>query len=239
VEVPPAGPDVCPVCHGYRRRGFELCLGCQRVRRQVTGFCQLVVPVTLARSGTSPLYRVLCSYKDDRRPERLRRGDAGAVAALLSRFVSLHGGCIARAASACWDCVATVPSSGAHRGVHPLVRLVAATPGLCERHVELLERGRAPIGHLQASDDGYVAADAAGRRVLLVDDTYTSGARAQSAASALRLGGARVVAILAVARLVRPGFVNGAAFWQRQRLRGFDPATCCLEARRPVVAIGR
>jgi chromosome partitioning protein len=35
----------------------------------------------------------------------------------------------------------------------------------------------------------------AGKRVLLVDDTFTSGARAQSAASALSNAGAEVVAI--------------------------------------------
>ncbi len=43
-----------------------------------------------------------------------------------------------------------------------------------------------------------------GRRMLLLDDTYVSGARAQSAAAALRRSGARAVVIVALGRVLRP-----------------------------------
>ena len=43
-----------------------------------------------------------------------------------------------------------------------------------------------------------------GSRVLLLDDIYVSGARAQSAAAALRLSGARSVLIVPLGRVVRP-----------------------------------
>ena len=44
----------------------------------------------------------------------------------------------------------------------------------------------------------------AGLPVLVFDDSVTTGARAQSAAAALRLAGARVVGILAVGRALAP-----------------------------------
>lgn len=229
VPVPAAGATVCPVCHGFRRRGFELCTGCQRVRAQLATFCPLVVPVSLARSDRSPLYRVLCGYKDLRRPSAQRAVAAAQLSELFDAFVARHERCITRAAGAGWDCVTTVPSSGPHADPHPLVEVVRAAPELADRHAELLRRGPAAIGHLRADDAGYLATAADGRRVLLVDDSYTSGARAQSAVSALVRGGAEVVGVLAALRLVRPGFVNGAAWWDRQRRASFDPQRCCLE----------
>ena len=48
----------------------------------------------------------------------------------------------------------------------------------------------------------YVDASAAGLDVLLVDDTFTTGARIQSAASALASAGARVVAAVPIGRVV-------------------------------------
>ncbi len=41
-------------------------------------------------------------------------------------------------------------------------------------------------------------------RVVLLDDTYVSGARAQSAACALRLAGARATLIVPLGRVLRP-----------------------------------
>jgi predicted amidophosphoribosyltransferase len=229
VPVPAAGPDVCPLCHGFRRRGYRLCSSCQRVGDQVSRRCSLVVPVSLAATGASPLYRVLRAYKDTGLPGELRAVQVMRVARLVGAFLLAHGGCIARAAGGGWDCIVTVPSSSARRGEHPLLevaRRIAGGPGAV---LDALRRGPARIGHLEASDAGYLAGAVAGRRVLLLDDTWTSGARAQSAASALALAGAVVVAVVPAARLVRPAYLDGSPYWQRQRRCRFDPATCCLE----------
>jgi predicted phosphoribosyltransferase len=43
-----------------------------------------------------------------------------------------------------------------------------------------------------------------GARVLLLDDTYVSGSRAQSAGAALRGAGARSVLIVPIGRVLRP-----------------------------------
>ena len=73
-----------------------------------------------------------------------------------------------------------------------------------------------------------------GQRVLLLDDTYVSGARSQSAAAALRRSGARAVVIVAFGRVLRPDRSTlHAAFLARHRvvaggrLAGPIPLTRC------------
>ena len=63
--------------------------------------------------------------------------------------------------------------------------------------------------------------------MLLVDNTFTSGARGQSAASALQLAGAHVVAMVPVGRYVRPDYSpTTQAFWDDARATRFDFETC-------------
>jgi predicted amidophosphoribosyltransferase len=187
------------------------------------------VPVSLAATGSTPLYRMLCAYKDPRLPSELRVVQAQQVARLFAAFLRDHGRCVALAGGGAWDCIVTVPSSSPRRGEHPLVDVARRVAGDSGAALDALRRGPAPIGHLRASDSGFLAGEVAGRRVLLLDDTWTSGARAQSAASALAHAGAVVVAVVPAARLVRPAFLDGWSFWQCHRQRRFDPGICCLE----------
>ena len=56
----------------------------------------------------------------------------------------------------------------------------------------------------------------AGTRVVLLDDTYVSGARSQSAAAALHRAGARAVLIVPLGRVLRPDrFAAHADFLRR------------------------
>jgi orotate phosphoribosyltransferase len=75
-----------------------------------------------------------------------------------------------------------------------------------------------------------VITDVEGASILLVDDTFTSGARAQSAASALQLAGADVVAILTIGRYIKPEFSDEAReMFDDARATLFSFDTCCLE----------
>lgn len=105
------------------------------------------------------------------------------------------------------------------------------SPTLRSTSVRTLEPGRTQLRHLVASDDGFnVIADVNGRSILIVDDTFTSGARCQSAASALQLAGARVVAVLPVGRFIRPDFgEETSALWDAARALPFRFDSCCLE----------
>src|SRR6266536_285893 len=111
-----------------------------------------------------PVHNLLRGYKDG--PEELRARFLPRVAALLARFVDEHGKCIGH-----WETVTAVPSSKGRPGRHPLVRAIGMVSSM-------------------ASDHAFeVATRLGGRRVLLVDDTFTSGAELQSAARPL--GGRR------------------------------------------------
>ena len=74
----------------------------------------------------------------------------------------------------------------------PLARVAARRP---QRGLDLVERRRNVRGAFAARD--------APRRVLVVDDVYTTGATANAAASALRRAGAREVHVVAFARALR------------------------------------
>lgn len=100
-------------------------------------------------------------------------------------------------------------------------------------HERLLAPGPGVIARNAAADDGFIASpNAQGRRVLLIDDTFTSGAKIQSAASALAIGGATVVAGVVLGRVIdptNPAYPEPAELWKRQSRIPFRFDTCCLE----------
>lgn len=252
--VPAAGrPGVCRWCHGPARDRFALCLSCARVRAQLTAPCPLVAPVSLCQLG-SPLYRKLWAYKAGRVTPGARHRAGIEVVSLLVHFLSCHAACISARAGGGWEVVTSVPSSRGRGGVHPLAQALAAAPEATPGFFELLRAPRSPrfdggvpsgasgwgdhgptlrsTGHNRACDDGFeVLGTVAGQRVLVLDDTFTSGARAQSASSALALAGAHVVAVVPVARVVRPDFARNAEWLRSRRADGpFRFDRCCLEA---------
>lgn len=108
--------------------------------------------------------------------------------------------------------VAPDPGRLLERGHHPPARLAAALARRWDLPVvECLGRSRS--GPRQASlpreerrgnvRGVFVARGALPRRVALVDDVYTTGATAASAAAALRRGGAEEVHVLTFARAIR------------------------------------
>jgi orotate phosphoribosyltransferase len=67
--------------------------------------------------------------------------------------------------------------------------------------------------------------------VLLIDDTFTTGARIQNCASALTLAGADVVGAVIVGRFMRPDWsAETQALRNRQRALRFDFESCCVHA---------
>lgn len=226
---PRAGPGVCDVCHGPTGAGFARCLSCNRTTRQVSRPLALVVPISLYVIP-GQLHHVLRFYKEAP-VEATRRELRARVAALLLRFLTRHGDCIRGAAGEDWNLLTTVPSSRERGGTHPLEQAIEMAPTLRDQHERLLRSGAAALDHNQASDHGFeVIRDVHGERILLVDDTFTSGARMQSAASALQLAGATVVAGAVVGRVIDPTFrEESQAFWDTASREQFTFERCCLE----------
>lgn len=225
-RVPPAGPGICPICHRPPNAGWTLCWSCDKTISQVSRPVRRVVPISLYQVGDQ-LHTWLRGYKDDR-DAALRSRLRLRVAATLGRFLTNHGACVAPGG---WDIITTVPSSGDRAGVHPLVQALALLRPYGQQYAPILEAGSATVDHNRASDDGFVAREAVdGRRVLLIDDTFTSGGRLQSAASRLQLDGANLVGAIVIGRVFDQSYgANATQVWQNARSEQFAFEVCCLE----------
>jgi predicted amidophosphoribosyltransferase len=235
VPPPPAGPGVCDTCHGAPRPGYGRCWSCDTTRANVSHPLALVVPVSLTRTDSeAQLHNVLRDYKHSPDPA-VRDRHQLHVAALLWRFLGHHRRCVEEAAGRPFDTITVVPSKSGRTGAHPLEQAIGRTPQrMRELHQRLLEPGPGEIRRNAPADDGFLATpQAAGRQVLLIDDTLTSGAKLQSAASALTLGGATVVAGLVLGRVIdlsNPDrYPEKTELWERQAHTPFTFTTCCLE----------
>jgi hypothetical protein len=67
-----------------------------------------------------------------------------------------------------------------------------------------------------------------------LDDTWTTGSRAQSAAIALHDAGAAKVAVVVLGRHFDRGFGSGETYYQQAKARAFTWDACCLEMDPPV-----
>ena len=208
----PANCAPCAVCGGPTRAPFVRCFCCTRLVIQL----QLPLVPLVAMADYRPgdgLHRRLRGYKDAPLAEA-RQVYLGQLVRYADGWLSVHRQDLERQLGQ-WDTVATVPSSR-RPGHAPVDAIVGRLPALRGLHRPLLVRGPRPTDHLVADRRGFALGHGPGtahgelgdRTVLVVDDCVTTGARAQSAAAALRIGGARVAGILAIGRAV--GRVVGA-----------------------------
>ena len=219
---------MCLICCGPSARSHGVCFACRWVGRRLGVPLAPVFPVRLCPLP-SPLYAVLLGYKEAPVGEARRRF-APMVGALVSSFLGAHARCLAAAAGGALELALPVPSTARPGGapldgVEGLARIVSSgIPGV-RWSPEVLARSRAPVGHMRPDGSAFeVPASAreavSGRRTVLLDDTYVSGARAQSAAAALRGAGARAVVIVALGRVLRPDRSPAhAAFLRRTRIQ--------------------
>jgi predicted amidophosphoribosyltransferase len=203
---------VCRVCCGPSVGGQALCFACRWVGRRL-GVPLAPVFVVRLCPLPGPLYTVLMGYKESPVLEARRRFRP-MVRVLVDAFLASHAGCLAAAAGGPIDVVLPVPSS-ARPGGSPLNRVeglattASTRTGGARWAPDLLARTGVSVGHMRPDSHAFavlpaVRSHVAGRRALLLDDTYVSGARAQSAAGALRRGGARSVVIVVLGRVLRP-----------------------------------
>ena len=227
--VPVAGPGVCTICHSGPGPGHAVCYSCTEVMRQVSHPTTIVVPISLYKLN-SQLWHVLRYYKDGsgRSADLLSM----QVAAIIARFTAQHLRCIAKVLGGDPAVVTSVPSTRASQrpGTHPLETAVARVGALASRYAPLLVRGSAYVDHNRADDEAFtMRRTLSGERVLVVDDTLTTGARLQSAVSALHRAGASAVAGLIVGRVMDPDWNdNCRRIWDQGRETQFSFDECCL-----------
>jgi hypothetical protein len=191
-----------------------------------------VLPVSLSMAG-GPLHRQLRGYKDHA-CSAARDSYTRTLAAVLDRFLGAHERCLAACAGVPRFALATtVPSRSAAAEGGPgrleliVARLCAAT---ANRHAPLLAPGPQPGERRAWSPERYRARRALrGEAVLLVDDTWTSGASAQAAAHALRRAGAGTVALVVIGRHVQMADCRRAG-WSPGTMAAFRWDRCALGA---------
>lgn len=112
-----------------------------------------------------------------------------------------------------------------------MAEMIERSPWLSKQFSLVLGPGAIELDHLQADDNGFqVTTQVTDRSILLLDDTYTSGARAQSAASALTAAGGHVVAIAPAGRFIRPNprYPKDGALIEEAKSLSFSYDYCCI-----------
>jgi predicted amidophosphoribosyltransferase len=220
---PRRGPDVCGTCFNFTA-GYSCCYACAHGQDVLDAMAPISYSV-----AREQLHHTLASYK--RLDGDVARRLGAILAALLWRFLAEHERCITNAAGAKrFDVVTTVPSGDRARDdKHPLRwivgELVAPTRN---RHQRLLRRTGHDVPARTFSELKFRAVEPLqGDAVLLIDDTWTTGASAQSAAAALKAAGAGHVAAVVIGR-----HLNREWHQNDRRLRGiahpFEWADCAL-----------
>lgn len=155
----------------------------------------MVVPVAYAPKGSQHA-TCLWQYKSARPGATAARA---ALSGLLLAFLRDHGTCIwQRAGTTRPTHAAVVPSRRARPGIHPVQALVG--PYLTLPWIPMRLACSEDPDSCDPDPSRFSAERAPGASVLLLDDTWTSGASATSAAAALKLAGARSVALVVAGR---------------------------------------
>jgi hypothetical protein len=224
---------VCTFCFNLTN-GFEHCYSCARGALTLAA----VLPISYSVGG-GQLHRALMGYK--RLNGDIARRLTVELAAVLWRFLALHEGCVATAAGAsAFELVTSVPSGARERdGRHPLRRIVAdLVPPTRERYTRILRRSIHPVRPREIDAHKFESLRGLrGETVLLIDDTWTTGASARSAAIALHQAGAGPVAAIVIGR-----YLNRRWGDNDRRLSAFVPAfdwKCCAVCDRAAPAANR
>jgi predicted amidophosphoribosyltransferase len=196
--APRPGPAVCGQCFNLTD-GYDRCYACT----QHPSALDVMVPISYSVAHEQ-LHHALASYK--RLTGDVARRLSLQLAAVFWRFVDVHERCLAQAVRVDgFPVVTTVPSSDLERDErHPLRWIASKLVGPTrDRHQRLLRRSSAEVGARAFSREKFVAQrPLRGEPVLLIDDTWTTGANAQSAAAALKEAGAGPLGAVVIGRHV-------------------------------------
>jgi predicted amidophosphoribosyltransferase len=219
---------VCRECFNFTR-GFDRCYACASGERHLSA----LLPISYSL-GCGHLHHVLSDYKRETGLPAARA--VNELAAILTRFLVEHEDCLAGTAGVeRFDVVTTVPAGDRARDDwHPLRLLVERrVPPVRSRFERLLVRSPVTVPARRFDPRRFeVTRRLDGLRVLLIDDTWTTGASAQSAAAALREAGAVAVGAVVAGRHLRRGWQDND-----ERIRrgagAFDWSRCAFCAGSP------
>jgi hypothetical protein len=213
----------CLVCTAPVDR-YSNCWRCSQ-SASLPGLADVVAPLTYAVAGSQSA-AMLRHYKDDLnvgvRFQHLR-----IINWLLYVGIALHQVCIEAVAGQPITSRLAVPSLRGRIGLHPFLALTQDM-GATDRSPQLIAAPQATEDRLINDQQFQLTppADLTGQHVLILDDTWTTGSRAQSAALTLRRAGAQRISVLVVGRWLDPDYAGNALFVQTMCRPDYDPRRC-------------
>lgn len=207
------GDHLCPICGGIKQKGYDYCYSCTvlssanklPITRPALGF--------YAVEEMRQFYTVVHDYKELATPntQQSRGSYTALIALILTVDVKNHLNCIRQLAGTDITAWATIPSSkGSKRAgrQHPLNKIVRGLLGDTFPEVRLVA-----TGEKQRGIDPHEFALAGGEQpslnhVLLIDDSWVTGGSIQSAALALKSGGAKHISAYCIARVAATRYLE-------------------------------
>ncbi|RKF25777.1 phosphoribosyltransferase [Micromonospora globbae] len=225
----PPGDGICAVCRSTAGSGFELCYQCSQHRSASGGMqADIVAPIAYSIARAQHDHNLII-YKSAQ-PSAVAMGNLSSLTVL---YLAYHWDCFAAALGGAFTHVVTVPSTRGRQGEHPLETIVA-------RRMPLPVLRPVPNSAYGADDRNFYRdrfylppGSATGGRVLLLDDTWTTGGRVQSLAFALKAAGAVAVAAVVIGRRVNPDYGPSKPLVDRLRAAPWFDITRCTPVDRP------
>ncbi len=233
---------ICCVCRGPSTSGNVVCSQCAACRSALGGLtCDHTIIFTYAQGHLPELHQsahTVRAYKDKFNPVLKCAQDMSLT---VKVGTEIHAECIANHVGRRWDSVTFVPSSHQREGKHPVIGITNSVAQVSDQAYGLkkflieastseearkLVSGRVP-SPARFSVPVEFLSSVEGRHVLLVDDTWTSGASIQSAAAALKLAGAASVTGLCVARWLSANWSEHAALMKTLTYQ-YEPGRCVI-----------
>lgn len=209
----------CSVCSAPVD-GYARCIPCNGHAGSGLTLADRVGSLIYAVEPDSQAYRVVRNYKAALSGASLR----DTMRALLALGLRGHFSCAAKLSGLATHGWAVVPSTRARTALHDLV------VGLSQRgdaEVPVRFVGMAGSRELRPAEWQIDTAVPIPEHVVLVDDSWVTGAHAQAVACALKSAGIRQVSIFTVARVLDPRWSANENFIRtRLAVSGFDSLRC-------------
>jgi len=224
----PPSRTVCPICRGARDPGYPRCYACnQTYRASGAILADAVVPISYSPDNGQHYHQIKV-YKSPTSPNRLAHF---RLAVLYTLFHNAHRRCLERAAGGAFTHIATVPSTRARAGVHPLQQIIQVAHGSLSLITGAANEAYGNVREF-ACDRFQVlplAATPSPPRVLLLEDLWVTGARAQSMAHALKKAGAAAVVAVALGRQINHDHPPNRSLLEAARQAPFDISRCAID----------
>ena len=194
----------------------------------LSGLADLVVPLAYAIDGTESAV-VVRNYKNH--PMRLERERCCSVIREVLRLgMSLHERCIGAVVGQPVSTRVVIPSLTSRLGTHPMMS-IAESLGLVG-DVVLKPAFDVRCDRVVDAEKFVVEGAVTGRHVVVLDDVWTTGSNAQSAALTLRRAGAAGVSVMVIARWLTRRHPLSAKFIREQPPHDYNPQVCPVTGHR-------